>query len=110
VISCAGIFALSAIAAQQRTKEIGIRKAVSGIVGLLSKDFVRLVMIAVILATPLAWYGMSQWLNDFPYKTPLDWWIFALAGCVALIIAFLSTGVQSVKAATNNPVDSLHNE
>lgn len=114
VISCAGIFALSAITAQHRTKEIGIRKvlgaSVQSIVGLLSKDFIKLVVIAMILAAPLAWYGMSLWLEDFAYKIPLDWWIFALAGAIALLVALVTTGLQSVRAALNNPVDSLRNE
>lgn len=114
VISCAGIFALSAIVAQQRTKEIGIRKvlgaSIPGIVRLLSVDFIKLVLIAVVFASPLAWFGMSRWLNDFAYKTELDWWMFALAGCVAVLVAFATTGVQSIRAALNNPAQSLHND
>lgn len=114
IISCSGIFALSAISAQQRTKEIGIRKvlgaSVYSIVGLLSVDFIRLVLIAMVLAAPFAWYGMRQWLKDFAYQVSLDWWIFVLAGCIAVLIAFATTGLQSVKAALNNPVDSLHND
>ncbi len=114
VICCAGIFALSSIAAQQRTKEIGIRKvlgaSVSGIVALLSKEFVRLVLIAVVLAIPVAWYGMSEWLKEFAYKIPLDWWIFALAGFVAVFIAVCTTGLQSLRTATINPTQSLHND
>jgi putative ABC transport system permease protein len=114
VISCAGIFALSAIAAQQRTKEIGIRKvlgaSVANIVGLLSKEFIKLVIIAMILAAPFAWYGMRKWLEDFAYQIDLEWWIFILAGLVALLIAFFTTGLQSIKAAMNNPVNSLHND
>ncbi|HET7179345.1 MAG TPA: FtsX-like permease family protein, partial [Chryseosolibacter sp.] len=114
ILSCSGIFALSAIVAQQRTKEIGIRKvlgaSVANIVRLLSKDFLRLVIIAMVLAAPLAWYGMSAWLQDFAYRISIEWWVFAAAGTVALLIAFFTTGVQSVKAALNNPVDSLHND
>ncbi len=114
VISCSGIFALSAIAAQQRTKEIGIRKvlgaSVGNIVSLLSKDFMRLVIIAIVLSSPFAWYAMSRWLQDFAYKISIDWWIFAISGAVALLIAFFTTGIQSVRAALNNPVDSLHND
>ena len=64
----------------------------------------------MVLAAPLAWYGMNQWLTDFAYPVALDWWVFVLAGSVALVIAFATTGVQSVKAALNNPVDSLHND
>ena len=114
IISCAGIFALSAIVAQQRTKEIGIRKVlgatVPSIVRLLSMDFIKLVLIAVVFASPLAWYGMSRWLNDFAYKAGLDWWMFAFAGCVAVLVAFATTGVQSIRAALNNPAKSLHND
>jgi putative ABC transport system permease protein len=114
VISCSGIFALTAIAAQQRTKEIGIRKvlgaSVPNIVSLLSADFLKLVVIAIVLATPFAWYSMRQWLRDFAYTTNLDWWIFILAGLSALLIAFITIGIQSIKAALNNPVKSLHND
>jgi putative ABC transport system permease protein len=112
VISCSGIFALSAISAQQRTKEIGIRKVlgatVSNIVGLLSMDYMKLVVVAIALAAPLAGLGMSKWLEEFAYKIDLEWWIFGLAGILALLIAFLTTGFQSIKAARNNPVESLH--
>jgi putative ABC transport system permease protein len=114
IISCSGIFALSAISAQQRTKEIGIRKvlgaSITSIVTLLSRDFLKLVLIAMVLAAPLAWYGMNEWLTDFAYPVALDWWIFVLAGSIALVIAFATTGVQSVKAALTNPVDSLHSD
>jgi putative ABC transport system permease protein len=114
VISCSGIFALTAIAAQQRTKEIGIRKvlgaSVSNIVALLSLDFLKLVCIAIMVAIPFAWYGMKQWLQDFAYPISLQWWIFILAGFVAIVIAFFTIGLQSVKAALNNPVNSLHND
>ena len=114
IVSCAGIFALSAISAQHRTKEIGIRKvlgaSIADIIGLLSRDYIKLVVIAIILATPLAALGMSQWLEEFAYKITLDWWIFALAGAVALLIAFFTTGLQSVKAAMHNPAESLHSD
>lgn len=114
VISCSGIFALSAIAAQQRTKEIGIRKvmgaSVGNIVTLLSKDFIKLVLVAVVFAVPVAWYGMNQWLQDFAYKIDIQWWIFVLAGVTSLLIAFLTIGSQSIRAALNNPVNSLRSE
>ncbi len=114
ILSCSGIFALTAIAAQQRTKEIGIRKVlgatVTNIVGLLSKDFLTLVIIAMVLAAPLAWYGMSRWLQDFAYPINMDWWIFVLAGVSVLIIAFFTISLQSGKAALSNPVKSLRNE
>jgi putative ABC transport system permease protein len=114
VLSCSGIFALTAIAAQQRTKEIGIRKvlgaSVTNIVGLLSKDFLKLVIIAMVLAAPLAWYGMTKWLQDFAYPIDMDWWIFVLAGLSVLIIAFFTISLQSGKAALSDPVKSLRNE
>lgn len=114
VVCCSGIFALSAISAQQRTKEIGIRKvlgaSVRGIVGLLSRDYLRLVIVAVLLAAPIGGYGMSRWLNEFAYKIDLEWWIFLLAGSMALLIAFCTTGIQSLRAAMNDPVKSLHND
>jgi putative ABC transport system permease protein len=114
VISCSGIFALSAIAAQQRTKEIGIRKvlgaSVMSVVSLLSRDFIKLVAIAVVLATPLAWYGMNEWLQDFAYRVGLEWWLFTLAGILAITIAFFTIGVQAIRAAMNNPVNSLRND
>ncbi len=114
VISCSGIFALSAIAAQQRTKEVGIRKvmgaSVTNIVALLSKEYIRLVGVAVVVAIPMAWYGMNQWLEEFAYKIEIEWWVFVLAGATAIVIALFTIGSQSVKAALNNPVDSLRNE
>jgi putative ABC transport system permease protein len=114
ILSCSGIFALTAIAAHQRTKEIGIRKvlgaSVTSIVGLLSKDFLKLVIIAMVLAAPLAWYGMNKWLQDFAYPINLDWWIFVLAGLSVLIIAFFTISLQSGKAALSNPVKSLRND
>jgi putative ABC transport system permease protein len=114
VISCSGIFALSAIAAQQRTKEIGVRKvlgaSVSNVVTLLSRDFIKLVLIAIVFATPLAWYSMDSWLQDFAYRIGLDWWIFTLAGVLAIAIAFITIGAQAVKAALNNPIKSLRND
>jgi putative ABC transport system permease protein len=114
ILSCAGIFALTAISAQQRTKEIGIRKvlgaSVSNIVTLLSRDCLRLVVIAMVFATPLAWVGVGRWLKDFAYRINPDWWIFLLAGFSTLAIAFCTIGIQSVRAALNNPVDSLHND
>ena len=111
LIACLGMFALAAILSRQRTKEIGIRKilgaSVSNIVGLLSKDFLRLVGIAIVLASPLAWWGMNQWLQDFAYRVQLEWWVFALAGALTVGIAFLTVSFQSVKAALSNPVEAL---
>ena len=114
IISCAGIFALSAINAQQRTKEIGIRKvlgaSVPNIVVLLSKDYFKLVVIAIVIGGPVAAFGMSQWLKEFAYKIELEWWIFAIAGAMGLMIAFLTTGYQSMRAAMHNPTKSLHTD
>lgn len=114
IISCLGLFGLATFMAEQRTKEIGIRKvmgaSVPGITTLLSKDFLKLVMIAVVIAIPAAWYFTSQWLQTFAYHTELEWWIFALASVMALIIALLTVSVQAVKAAVQNPVNSLRTE
>jgi putative ABC transport system permease protein len=114
IIACLGLFALSAFMAEQRSKEIGIRKVlgatVTNITGLLSIDFVKLVLIAIVIASPIAWYGMNKWLQDFAYKAPISWWIFALAGFTAIIIALFTVSFQSVKAALMNPVKSLKSE
>jgi putative ABC transport system permease protein len=113
-IACLGLFGLSAFAAEQRTKEIGIRKvlgaSVQNIVLLLSKDFIRLVLIAFIISTPIAWYAMSGWLQDFAYRIDISLWVFAMAGGGALLIALLTVSYQSVKAALANPVKSLRSE
>ncbi|GAB3916440.1 ABC transporter permease [Larkinella terrae] len=114
LIACLGLFGLAAFMAEQRTKEIGVRKVLgastSSIVGLLSKDFLRLVLIAILIATPIAWYGMNQWLQDFAYKIDVPWWVFVLAGLVAILIAFATVSFQSIKAALTNPVKSLKAE
>ena len=114
VIACVGLFGLSAYTASRRTKEIGIRKVlgatVGGVVMLLSKDFTRLVAIAFVLASPLAWWMMDQWLNGFAYKITMGATPFILAGITALAIAWLTISYQSVKAAIANPVRSLKSE
>ncbi|NIR47061.1 FtsX-like permease family protein [candidate division KSB1 bacterium] len=113
-IACLGLFGLAAFTAEQRTKEIGIRKVlgatVTGIVGLLSKDIAKLVLAANLIAWPLAYYGMNKWLQNFAYRTDFDWWIFLLAGGLALAIALLTVSTQAVKAALTNPVESLRYE
>jgi putative ABC transport system permease protein len=113
-IACLGLFGLSAYAAEQRTKEIGIRKVlganVSTLVAMLSKDFVRLVCIAIGIASPLAWFAMDKWLEGFAYRTSLHWWMVGIAGIISVLIAFLTIGFQSVKAALANPVESLRSE
>jgi putative ABC transport system permease protein len=105
---------LAAFATTLRTKEIGIRKvlgaSIPGIVFLLSRDFLKLVFLAFVIAAPLAAYAMHQWLNDFAYRIDLEWWVFALAATAALLIAFLTVSYQSVKAALANPVESLRSE
>ena len=114
LISCLGLFGLAIFTAEQRTKEIGVRKvlgaSVFSIVGLLSKDFLKLVLIAIFIASPIAWWAMSQWLNDFAYKIDIDWWIFLLAGGLTVLIALLTVSFQSIKAALMNPVKSLRSE
>jgi putative ABC transport system permease protein len=113
-VACLGLFGLAAYAAERRKKEIGIRKvlgaSVQGIVLLLSKEFVRLVVVALLIASPIAWYAMKGWLEDFAYRIELEWWIFAIAGILAIVIALLTVGFQSVKAAVMNPVKSLRSE
>src|ERR1700744_5089767 len=114
LISCLGLFGLAAFSAEQRQKEIGIRKvlgaSVSGVVGLLSKEFVKLVGIAFILATPLSWWVMNKWLNAFAYKVPVSWWMFAIAGALSIAIALITVSFQAIKAALVNPVKSLKME
>jgi putative ABC transport system permease protein len=114
IIGCLGLFGLSAYMANQRIKEIGIRKvlgaSVQDITTMLSKDFLKLVTIAIIIATPLAWWGMSNWLEDFAYRVNIHWWVFAIAGAVALLIAMLTVSFQAIKAAIANPVKSLRTE
>jgi len=113
-ISCLGLFGLAAFVAENRTKEIGIRKvlgaSVSGIVTLLSKDFVKLVLLGNVIAWPIAYYMMKNWLQDFAYRINIGWWVFALAGGVALLIALLTVSIQAIKAALANPVEALRYE
>ena len=113
-IACLGLFALATFMAKQRTKEIGIRKvlgaSVLSLIKLLSKDFLKLVVVSILIATPIAWYGMSQWLQDFAYHISVPWWAFLVAGMAAILIAFLTVSFQSVKAALMNPVTSLKSE
>jgi len=113
-ISCLGLFGLATYTAEQRTKEIGIRKvlgaSVSGIAAMLSKDFLKLVLIANLIAAPIAWYGMHQWLQSYAYRIAIDPWIFGLAAFLALFIAFITVSFQAVKAAIANPVKSLRSE
>ena len=113
-ICCLGILGLSILASQQKVKEIGIRKVngakVSEILAMLNKDFVKWVVIAFLIATPIAYYSMHKWLENFAYKTTLSWWIFAVAGVLALGIALLTVSWQSWRTATRNPVEALRYE
>ncbi|MBL0183379.1 MAG: ABC transporter permease [Chitinophagaceae bacterium] len=113
-LACLGLFGLAALAAVNRTKEIGIRKVlgagIPGIIGLLSKDFLKLVTIAIIIAIPLAWYFMHNWLQDFAYRINIGWWVFAITGVAAVLIALITISFQAIKAAIANPVKSLRTE
>jgi hypothetical protein len=113
-ISCLGLFGLVMFTAEQKTKEIGIRKvlgaSVSGIVGMLSKDFLKLVLIAATIAFPVAWWLLHKWLTEFEYRIEIGWWIFIVAGVAAVLIALLTISFQSIKAAIANPVKSLRTE
>ena len=114
LISCIGLLGLAALAIQQRTKEIGIRKvlgaSLTGIVALLSKDFIKLVVIAFFIAVPIGYYAAELWLQNFTYRIEMGWWIFVIVGIVSFIIALFTISFQSIKAALMNPVDSLRNE
>ncbi|MGF6848989.1 putative ABC transport system permease protein [Chitinophaga sp. W3I9] len=114
IISSLGLFGLSAFSAEQRRKEIGIRKilgaSILNVVMLLSKDFVRLVLVAFVFAIPIAWWTMSKWLNDFAYRISISWWMFIIAGAMALFIALFTVSFQSMKAARTKPLDNLKNK
>ena len=114
LISCLGLFGLATFTAEQRTKEIGVRKvlgaSIASLVALLSKDFLKLVLIAIIIASPLAWYAMNKWLQNFAYKTNIGWQVFALTTLVVIVIAFFTVSFQALKAAMMNPVKSIKTE
>ncbi|MBS1521446.1 MAG: ABC transporter permease [Bacteroidetes bacterium] len=114
LISCLGLFGLAAFSAEQRQKEIGIRKvlgaSVTGVVALLSKEFIKLVSISFIIATPIAWWAMNKWLQAFAYKVTISWWMFAIAGIMSILIALATVSFQAIKAALVNPVKSLKSE
>ena len=114
LISCLGLFGLITFTAQLKTKEIGIRKvlgaSVPGITTLLAREFLLLVLIAFVIATPVGWLFMNNWLQDFAYRIPLNWWMFALAGISAVVIALITVSFQAIKAALANPVESLRTE
>jgi ABC-type antimicrobial peptide transport system permease subunit len=113
-ISCLGLFGLATYTAENRIKEIGVRKvlgaSVAGITALLSRDFLKLVILSILIASPVAWWAMSNWLKSFPYRIGIEWWVFAMAGLSSVLIALLTISFQSVKAALANPVKSLRSE
>ena len=113
-ISCLGLLGLVIYITTQRTKEIGVRKvlgaSVTQIVSLLSKNFIRLVIIAFVIAAPLAWWAMHKWLEDFAYRTSINWWIFGLSGSLMILIALLTLSIQTIRSAVANPVKSLRTE
>ena len=114
LISCLGLFGLAAYMAENRIKEIGIRKvlgaSVATITTLLSKDFLKLVIISFIIASPVAWWFMHNWLQQYPYRVSIGWWVFAVTGVLSVLIAVISVSYQAIKAAISNPVISLRNE
>jgi len=113
-ISCLGLLGLASYSTMQRTREIGIRKvmgaSVSNIINLLSRDFLKLVIISFFIAAPVAWYFMNKWLADFAYRTSISWWIFVMAGVLAILIAVITISVQAFRAAMANLVKSLRTE
>jgi putative ABC transport system permease protein len=114
LISCLGLFGLVSFSTEKRTKEIGIRKilgaSIKDVVFLLSKHFIALVLIANLIAWPLAWLALHRWLEDYAYRVTISWWVFALAGVAALLIALGTVSFLTIKAATSNPVQSLRAE
>ena len=113
-VACLGLFGLATYAAEQRTKEIGIRKvlgaSVSQLIKMLSREFVKLVLIASLISFPVAWWAMNRWLQSFAYRINISWWVFAIAGITGLFIALITVSFQAIKAATVNPVNSLRTE
>ena len=113
-ISCLGLFGLATYMAENRIKEIGLRKvlgaSVTGITTLLSKDFLKLVLISFAIAAPISWWAMYKWLQNYPYRVDIQWWVFAMAGLVSVLIALVTVSYQAIKAAVANPVKSLRTE
>jgi putative ABC transport system permease protein len=114
LIACLGLFGLATYMAEQRTKEIGVRKvlgaSVQNIATMLSREFVVLVLIAALIAFPLAWWAMHNWLQDFAFRVNIGWWVFALAAFIAFLIAVITVSFQAIRAAVANPVESLRDE
>jgi putative ABC transport system permease protein len=113
-IACLGLFGLAVFSAERRTREIGIRKvlgaSVTEVTMLLSKDFIRLVLIAIVIGSPLAWWAMNKWLEAFAYRIHLQWWMFGISGAIAVLIAVLTVSFQAIRAGNANPVHSLRSE
>jgi putative ABC transport system permease protein len=113
-ISCLGLFGLASYSAEKRIKEIGIRKvmgaSVQSIISLLSKHFIRLVIVSNLLAWPLAWFAIHRWLEDYAYRIPMSWWVFVIAGVLAMAIALITVSILAFRAAVTNPVNSLRTE
>jgi ABC-type antimicrobial peptide transport system permease subunit len=113
-ISCLGLFGLATYMAENRIKEIGVRKvlgaSVTGITTLLSKDFLKLVIVSFFIAAPVAWWAMNAWLKDYPYHVSVQWWVFVMAGLLSIVIALLTVSHQAIRAAVANPVKSLRTE
>jgi putative ABC transport system permease protein len=113
-ISCLGLFGLTSFMNQQKTKEVGIRKVLGAsvpvVLFVLTKDITKWVLLANIVAWPVAWFAMNKWLQNFAYRINMDWWMFVLAGGIALLIALLTVSWQAIRAATANPVESLRYE
>jgi putative ABC transport system permease protein len=114
LIACLGLFGLAAFSAEQRRKEIGIRKVLgasaSDVMTLLSKEFIKLVLIGIVIASPLGWFAMTKWLENFAYKISIHWWMFFAAGLLAVVIAMITVSTQAIKAAIANPIKSLRTE
>jgi ABC-type antimicrobial peptide transport system permease subunit len=114
VLSCLGLFAIVFLVMEQRRKEIGVRKVLGAslaqLTGLLARDFIGLVLLAFVIATPIAWFFLERWLRDFSYRISIGWWVFPVAGVLTLLIALLTIGIQTIKASFANPVDSLRAE
>jgi len=113
-ISCLGLFGLATFTAEQRTKEIGVRKvlgaSMSNIVTMLSANFLKPILVAFLIAVPLSWYAMNNWLQNYAYKISIEWWMFLFAGLLTVFIALLTVSYQSIKASLSNPVKSLRTE
>ena len=114
IVACLGLFGLASYTTERRTKEIGVRKVLGasngGIVSLLSRDFLRFVVIANLIAWPIAYFAMRKWLEDFAYRVELSWWMFVLVGGITVLIAFATVALQAIRAAVANPVEALRYE